>query len=522
MSFGHRVDELIEAQGNALTMAAPHWQRVTLGEVAAVVNGFPFDSDGFNNEQGVPVIRIRDVVPGYASSYFNGSADRAPRVETGDLVIGMDGDFNCRLWAGPPALLNQRVCKVAPNESLYSKRLLAYALPGYLKLVNDHTSAVTVKHLSSRTVEAIPLPLAPRTEQDRIVSKIDELFSRIDEGEQALQRVAKLVERYRQSVLKAAVTGELTRDWREARKRAGEPVESGAALLDRILKARRTAWEQAELAKLKAKGKTPTDDRWKQKYKEPAPPDTTDLPGLLEGWVWASLEQLAAPDKNAITDGPFGANLKTKHYTEHGPRVVRLQNIKDGMFSDDRAYISEEHFARLQKHRVFAGDLLLAALGETLPRACMAPSTLGPAIVKADCIRFKPSPFVISPCVMAFLNSQPTRDRTAITVHGVGRPRLNLAEIRALPVPLPPASEQLEIAERVATQTDSAARLSASQRQESDYAAALRQSILKAAFSGQLVPQDTNDEPASKLLERIAAERVNSAMLQRKRTEKTA
>lgn len=109
--------------------------------------------------------------------------------------------------------------------------------------------------------------LPPLNEQRRIVEEIDELFSQIEAGEQALEGAQKLLERYRQSVLNAAVTGELTRDWREQHK--GEP-ESGEALLKRILKARRKAWEQAELAKMHARGRPPTDDRWKQKYKEPA------------------------------------------------------------------------------------------------------------------------------------------------------------------------------------------------------------------------------------------------------------
>jgi len=371
-------------------------------------------------------------------------------------------------------------------------------------------------------VRESPIPVAPAKEQQRIISKIDELFSRIEEGEQALKRVEKLVERYRQSVLKAAVTGELTRDWREARTRAGGRMESGEALLARILKARRTSWEAAELAKFKAKGKTPANDRWKQKYAEPRRADTPNLPELPEGWVWVTVEQLAAPEKNSVTDGPFGANLKTEHYTDAGPRVVRLQNIKDGFFSHDKAHISEEHFQRLQKHRVFAGDLLLAALGETLPRACIAPASLGPAIVKADCIRFKPSSRVSSGCLMAFLNAEPTRQRTAAIVHGVGRPRLNLAEIRSLAVPLPSEAEQQEIASRIEMQLNSASQLALSLVTQTAYAHGLRQSILGAAFSGQLVPQDSNDEPASKLLERIAAERTETARAIRKRKKKVA
>lgn len=96
------------------------------------------------------------------------------------------------------------------------------------------------------------LPLAPEREQRQIVRRIDELFSQIQEGERALERVQKLVERYRQSVLNAAVTGELTQEWREKHK---GKLESGEAVLARILKARREAWEKSEPSKLKAKGK---------------------------------------------------------------------------------------------------------------------------------------------------------------------------------------------------------------------------------------------------------------------------
>ena len=126
-------------------------------------------------------------------------------------------------------------------------------------------------------LEAARVPVPPEREQERIVAKIDELFSELDAGVASLQRARALLKKYRQAVLKAAVTGELTRDWRERHK--GEIRETGADLLQRILKARRAAWEAAELKKLRAKGNRPKDDRWKQKYKEPQPPDTTGLPG---------------------------------------------------------------------------------------------------------------------------------------------------------------------------------------------------------------------------------------------------
>ena len=117
--------------------------------------------------------------------------------------------------------------------------------------------------------------------------------------------------------------------------------------------------------------------------------DAGKLPSLPSGWTYATVGQLAAPEPNAITDGPFGSNLKTSHYTSKGPRVIRLQNIGNGRFQDADAHISQEHYEKLLKHSVKAGDLIVAALGTELPRACLVPPHILPAIVKADCIRFR-------------------------------------------------------------------------------------------------------------------------------------
>ena len=85
--------------------------------------------------------------------------------------------------------------------------------------------------------------------------------------------------------------------------------------------------------------------------------DSMTLPSITKQWVWATLKDLAAPEANAITDGPFGSNLKTSHYTDTGPRVIRLQNIGDGLFRDEYAHISTSHFESLKKHEIKAGDL---------------------------------------------------------------------------------------------------------------------------------------------------------------------
>lgn len=181
----------------------------------------------------------------------------------------------------------------------------------------------------------------------------------------------------------------------------------------------------------------------------------TDLP---MGWTWATLGDLAAPDPGAITDGPFGSNLKSAHYTNSGARVIRLQNIGDGEFRDDRSYVSLEHFESLRKHEIRAGDLALASLGDSPPRACIVPRLAEPAIVKADCIRIRLHPEVLNHWVLSALRAPQTRNRVRGLIKGVGRPRLGLGQIRTIPIPLPPLAEQHRITHAVEERLSSLSR----------------------------------------------------------------
>jgi type I restriction enzyme S subunit len=368
VSLVHKVKDLVDKNETGLTGKASHWERVELGRVARVLNGFPFESRYFDNESGEPVIRIRDVLPGRARTLYKGPAQAAPWVKDGDLVIGMDGNFNCRLWLGGTALLNQRVCAVLPAAEFYSNRFLSYVLPSYLKLINDHTSAVTVKHLSSLDLEKVPLPLPPRQEQDRLASKIDELFSRIDEGERALKRAQKLVERYRQSVLKAAVTGELTREWREKHK--GQ-LESGEALLARILKARREAWERAELEKMKAKGRKPPNENWRLKYQSPPKPAFGFQNQPPACWAELSLEQVTRADRPIA----YGV-LQPGEDREDGVPLVRVCDIADGLVNiDGLKRINSTIANAYPRTQLHGGEVLLTLVG-SVGRTAVVPASL--------------------------------------------------------------------------------------------------------------------------------------------------
>jgi type I restriction enzyme S subunit len=219
MSFTANIDDVVAENRNHLLGKHPKWSRVRLKEVATILNGYPFESERFKRSGGTPLIRIRDILGGRTETFYDGEFDSTFLVKRGEILIGMDGDFHCEPWMGDPALLNQRVCKITPDESRYAKQFLRYLLPGYLSAINAQTPSVTVKHLSSRTIADIPLPLPSVPEQRRIVAEIEKQFTRLEAGVAALRRVQANLKRYRAAVLKAACEGRLVptevKDWKD-------------------------------------------------------------------------------------------------------------------------------------------------------------------------------------------------------------------------------------------------------------------------------------------------------------------
>lgn len=425
-----------------------------------------------------------------------------------------------------PSAFSNHMTRIRCNLEVIMPQYCALSLhqkwrEGYFQSVcNNHVSQASVgRAVLMETLIAIP----PLQEQKRIVARVAEVTSNIDRARERLAKVPGILKRFRQSVLAAACSGRLTADWRE-RQEDLEPL-----LLEKILKERRLEWEKNQIAEFRARGINSKDQNWKARYKEPLSSNSEDLPELPETWCWATIEQLAAPERNAITDGPFGSNLKTSHYTNSGPRVIRLQNIGEGVFINESAHVSDEHYETLAKHRVYAGDLVIAALGAKLPRACVIPSFIGPAIVKADCIRFKPDPILTNAHYLNYaLNEESGRHRTASVVHGVARPRLNLGEIRAIAIPLPPLAEQQEIVRRVEALFQLADTIEARVAAATTRADRLTQAVLAKAFRGELVLTEAelsrregrDYEPAAALLERIKEERRATAHSQPPRKTK--
>lgn len=469
-----------------------HWQQCQLRSVLAerLSNGRSVrDGDGF------PVLRLGalrgerlDFSQHKTGAWSREDAERYV-VEAGDLLVAR-GNGSLHL-VGRASLVPQRppnvafpdtMIRVRPETSSVEPRFLAIQWNAPHVRAQIESAARTtagIYKVNQGDLNGLEVLVPPLEEQKAIVAAIETHFSRLDAAVASLTRAKANVQRARASVLKAAVEGRLVPTEAALARAEGRDYEPASVLLARILTERKAAHEAAQEGAKRRK-----------KYKPPVEPETEGMMrSLPEGWCWASVDQLAGEGGQGLCDGPFGSNLKTAHYTEEGPRVVRLQNIGDGEFRDEEAHISEEHFERLRKHEVRAGDLVIASLGEVLPRACVVPGWLGPALVKADCIRFRPTPNAAGLYLRLALNSPPVRQRTTDKIHGVGRPRLGLTGIREIALPLPPLAEQHRIAAEVdrrlsvldAIDTTLDANLARCER--------LRQSILKRAFEGYLTPR---------------------------------
>ena len=333
--------------------------------------------------------------------------------------------------------------------------------------------STAIPSLSRDDLYRVLVPVAPRAEQTRIVAKLEELLSDLDAGVAELKAAQKKLAQYRQSLLKAAVEGALTAEWRTQH----QPTETGAQLLQRILQERRARWEARQLAKFAEQGKTPPKD-WQKKYPEPVQPDTTDLPELPQGWVWATAEMLFSWGSgdflpaSAQIDGDYpvygGNGINGRHNAAnvgHATIVIGRVGAHCGNVfrTESAAWVTDNAIYATAKN-----EFITWAHSElTMQAANLGSGSKGGA-----------QPFI----------SQKILNDTFIA--------------------LPPIREQERILEEYVVALNSNEEMAASIAISLQQSTAQRQNILRAAFSGQLVPQDRHDEPASALLERIRAERA--------------
>ena len=307
------------------------WCWCLLPNVATIEYGFPFDSTKFNSSrQGTPLIRIRDVVPGYTKTYTTESASKEHLVRKGDMLTGMDGNFNVNFWDSDDAYLNQRVCRITANKQIIEQRYLYYYLPIAFKEIEEGVSFVTVKHLSDKHLKAIAIPLPPRSIQRKIVEVLDGVIPQIEAFDKAageLEALNKILpDKLRKSVLQEAIHGSLVSN------DIPEGEATGAELLQQILKERqdRENKEKGKKAK-KLTLSTIEEEPWE----------------LPEGWCWARLG-----DVMTFVNGR--AYKKEELLSSGKYKVLRVGNF----FTNDSWYYSDLELP--DEKYCFKGDLLYA------------------------------------------------------------------------------------------------------------------------------------------------------------------
>jgi type I restriction enzyme S subunit len=166
-----------------------------IGELTEILSGFAFKSEQFNKSgEGLPLIRIRDVIEGTSDTYYSGDYNSEFLIKNGDALIGMDGQFNLACWRGGPALLNQRVCKIKATDERLDQGYLLHFLPSALKEIEDRTPFVTVKHLSVKSLREIEISLPPLLEQRRIAAILDKADALRAKRREAIAKLDQLLQ----------------------------------------------------------------------------------------------------------------------------------------------------------------------------------------------------------------------------------------------------------------------------------------------------------------------------------------
>jgi type I restriction enzyme R subunit len=349
-------------------------------------------------------------------------------------------------------------------------------------------------------IRQFKLLLPPTQEQWRIVEAIESYLSRLDAAVASLEQARARLMAYRASVLKAAVEGRLVPTEAALARAEKREYERADVLLKRILVERRRRWEDKELAKLRAAGKAPKDDKWKSRYQEPAAPNVSALPSLPEGWCWATLPQLGELARGKSTHRPRNdRKLLGGSYP-----FVQTSDVKR---ADTwiRSYDATYSEAGLSQSRLWpSGTVCITIAANIAETAILA----FPACFPDSIVGFLTSDPIVARFVEIFVRT--AREDLDRYAPATAQKNINLTILGRVAIPLPPTAEQARITEEIDRLLSIASTVTVGAETHERRCARLKQAVLMWAFDGKLVDQNPNDESADELLAKIRAERAAS------------
>jgi type I restriction enzyme S subunit len=386
-------------------------------------------------------------------------------------------------------------CVIRPSNSINNKFVFYHAqTEGFLNPLTQLQRGTSYPAVRDSDVFDQVIPLPPLAEQKRIVAKIEELFTKLDAGVEGLKSVKAQLKRYRQAVLKFAFEGKLTEKWREENK---DKLEPASVLLERIKEERK-----------KNLGK---------KYKGLPPVDTSDLPELPEGWTWTRVREIAAL-KNGI-------NFNKGQKGDSGILTVDVLNMYSKSIFVDMRELYRVNKSVKEDYLLKYGDILFVRSSvkregvgwASTFREYTEPVTFCGFIIRARLL----SKELIPEYLTYFLRTDSARGIIVGKGSQVTITNISQESLGGVLLPIPPNGEQREIVWEIERRFSVADEVEKVVEQSLKQAERLRQSILKGAFEGKLVPQDPTDEPAEKLLERIKVEKVKMEAENRENRKRT-
>ena len=377
------------------------------------------------------------------------------------------------------------------NDAVQPKYLSRFLnTPSYWRQISEQKAGIGQPNVNGTKLKTLNVPLAPQAEQTRIVEKLDEVLAQVDTIKARLDGIPAILKRFRQSVLAAAVSGRLTVEWRNKNTTTNAVDEIEASFSQKT-------------GKLKLRGN-------KSNFSE------LNLPDIPNTWTWTQNFKLAKDESNAICAGPFGTIFKAKDFRDSGIPIIFLRHVKKDGFNQlkpnfmDRDVWNELH----QEYSVWGGELLITKLGDPPGECCIYPENAGVSMVTPDVLKMDVDENITNKkYLMSYFNSPLSTGIIEKLAFGATRLRIDIAMFKGLLVPFPPKKEQDEIVRLVDQYFAFADTIEAQVKKAQARVNNLTQSILAKAFRGELVAQDPSDEPAEKLLERIAQARKEAEAL---------
>lgn len=408
-----------------------HWEVKRGKFTTAILAGFAFNSDNFTTDEGyMPLIRIRDINSPTTEMNYNGDYPEAYVIRKGDILIGMDGDFNVAEWCGEDALLNQRVCKIEDTKKMSSK-FAYYLLPRPLQLLNDVCYATTVKHLSTYDVMGLFLPIPPLDEQTAIVEYLDKKCGSIDKVIATQERRIERLGELKQSIITEAVT---------------RGINPNVPLKDSGIE-----WI----------GKIP------------------------EHWDLIQLKFAANKANCCFIDGDW---IESTDISEEGIRYITTGNVGVLEYKEQgNSFISEDTFERLNCTEVFPGDILISRLNEPIGRSCILPDLGIRVVTSVDNVIFRPNKDLYDKRFLVYyLNCSIFTEHANLEARGSTMHRMSRTMLGHQQTIVPPIAEQTAIAEyldRKCARIDAAI---AKAKREVELLREFKQSVITEAVTGKI------------------------------------